>query len=171
MTLIVCGLADVPGLVAARKPSHVVTLLSPESMIDTPQGVDPARHLRIGVNDIAAPMDGLVCPDETVVDRLIAFGDNWDESAPMIVHCWAGISRSTASAFTLACARNPEVDEIRIARTLRSLAPHAYPNRRIVALADDMLARRGRMVDAIEAIGGNDFVSMGTPFDFPPRHG
>ena len=170
MTLIVCGLADLPGLVAARRPSHVVTLLSPESMIETPEGIYAERHLRIGINDIAAPMDGMVCPDESVVERLIAFGETWDEASPMIVHCWAGISRSTASAFTLACARNPQIDETAIARTMRRLAPHAYPNRRIIALADDMLGRGGRMVDAVEAMGASSFVSMGVPFDFPPRH-
>lgn len=87
MTLIVCGLADLPGLVAARRPSHVVTLLSPESMIETPEGIHAERHLRIGINDIAEPMDGMVCPDESVVERLIAFGETWDEASPMIVHC------------------------------------------------------------------------------------
>lgn len=53
---------------------------------------------------------------------------------------------------------------------MRRLAPHAYPNRRIIALADDMLGRGGRMVDAVEAMGASSFVSMGVPFDFPPRH-
>ena len=170
MTLIVCGLADLSGLITARRPSHLVTLLDPDTMIATPEGIQPDRHLRVGINDIAGPMEGMVCPDEDVVRRLIALGETWDESAPMIVHCWAGISRSTASAFTLACARSPETDEMRIARTLRRLAPHAYPNRRIVALADNMLGRGGRMIEAVEAMGGNSFVSMGVPFDFPPRH-
>ncbi len=88
----------------------------------------------------------------------------------MIVHCWAGISRSTASAFILACERNPQIDERSIALAMRKAARHAYPNRRIVALADDMLGRRGRMVDAVEAMGGNDLISMGTPFDFAVRY-
>jgi predicted protein tyrosine phosphatase len=170
MTIIVCGLADLPSVIAARRPSHMVTLLDPATMIETPDGIAPDRHLKLGVNDIAQPAEGLTAPDETLVGRLLTFAEAWDERDPMVIHCWAGISRSTASAFTLACARSPEVDEAEIAWTLRSLAPHAYPNRRIVALADDMLGRRGRMVDAIEAIGGNGFVSLGSPFDFAARH-
>jgi predicted protein tyrosine phosphatase len=51
---------------------------------------------------------------------------------------------------------------------MRQAAPHAYPNRRIVALADDMLGRRGRMVDAVEAMGTSS-VLFGTPFDFAAR--
>ena len=170
MTIIVCGLSEVPGMIAARRPSHLVTLLDPASMIETPAGVAAERHLRIGVNDIAEPMEGLVLPTEQVVTDLLAFGRTWDEAAPMIVHCWAGISRSTASAFILACERNPQVDERTIALAMRKAARHAYPNRRIVALADDMLGRRGRMVDAVEAMGGNDLVTMGVPFDFAVRY-
>lgn len=170
MTIIVCGLADLPAVIAARRPSHMVTLLDPTTMIETPDGIAPDRHLKLGVNDIAQPAEGLTAPDETLVGRLLTFAEAWDERDPMVIHCWAGISRSTASAFTLACARSPEVDETAIAWTLRSLAPHAYPNRRIIALADDMLGRQGRMVDAIEAIGGNGFVSLGSPFDFAARH-
>jgi predicted protein tyrosine phosphatase len=86
----------------------------------------------------------------------------------MLIHCWAGISRSTASAFALACERSPKVDEKTIALAMREAAPHAYPNRRIVALADDILGRRGRMVDAIDAMGNGVFDASG-PFDFAAR--
>ena len=157
-------------MIAARRPSHLVTLLDPASMIQTPEGVSAGRHLKIGVNDIAEPTEGLVLPTEQVVTDLLDFGATWDETAPMVVHCWAGISRSTASAFILACERNPEVDERSIALAMRQAALHAYPNRRIVTLADDMMGRGGRMVDAIEAMGGNDLATMGTPFDFAVRY-
>lgn len=169
MTIIICGLSEVPGVIAARRPSHLVTLLDPASMIETPVGMAADRHLKIGVNDIAEPTEGLVLPTEQVVRDLLAFGATWDESAPMIVHCWAGISRSTASAFILACERNPEADERAIALTMRQAARHASPNRRIVALADDMLGRRGRMVDAVEAMGDYDY-QLARPFDFAVRY-
>lgn len=170
MVMIVCGLADIPAVIAERRPSHLITLLDPATMIETPEGFTPERHLRLGVNDIAAPMEGMTAPDEALVGQLMTFGDSWDASAPMLIHCWAGISRSTASAFAIACARNPQASEIAIARAMRSAAPHAYPNRRIVALADDWLGRQGRMVDAVEAIGGSGYVSLGTPFELAARH-
>lgn len=171
MTLIVCGLGDLPRVLAARRPSHLVTLLDPTSMIDTPQGLLPDRHLRLAVNDIAEPLEGMIAPDAMLVERILAFGRTWDEAAPMVVHCWAGISRSTASALIIACERNPARAERDIALAMRRAAPHAYPNRRIVALADDMLGRRGRLVDAVEEMG--DLVlngGAGTPFDFAARY-
>ncbi|KRB40000.1 tyrosine phosphatase family protein [Phenylobacterium sp. Root700] len=170
MTLIVCGLAEVPGLIAARAPSHVITLLDAASMIPTPDGLSPDRHLKLSVNDIAEPTEGLILPSDDLVRRLLAFGRTWDETAPMIVHCWAGISRSSASAFVLACDRNPSVDERAIALTMRQAAKHAYPNRRIVALADDVLGRRGRMVEAVEAMGDYEYSGVGVPFDFAVRY-
>jgi predicted protein tyrosine phosphatase len=167
MTLIVCSLNDLPGVVAARRPSHMLTLLDPATPIETPADLLPARRLRLNVDDISQAMDGYVLPGEDCVTAVIEFGRGWDASAPMVVHCFAGISRSTASAFAIACDRNPDASEFAIARALRQAAPHAFPNRRIVALADDLLGRGGRMVDAVEAIGGNGFVTSGVPFDLP----
>jgi predicted protein tyrosine phosphatase len=169
VSIIIAGLAEVPALIARRRPSHLVTLLDPATMIDTPAGLPAERHLKLAVNDIAEPTEGLTPPDETVVLRLLAFGRTWDETAPMLIHCWAGISRSTASAFALACERSPEADEHAIAMAMRRAAPHASPNRRIVALADDMLGRRGRMVDAVAAMGDYDW-ERARPFDFAARH-
>ena len=169
MTLIVCSLSDMPGVVRLRQASHLVTLIDPGTPVERPLGVLESRHLRLDVDDIDAPMEGYFAPDTESVARLLEFSRTWDASAPMVVHCFAGISRSTASAFAIACDRNPEVAEKRIALMLRQAASHAFPNRRIVALADDILGRRGRMVDAIEAIGGNNFVPSGVPFDLPVR--
>jgi predicted protein tyrosine phosphatase len=171
MTLIVCPLRYVEAVVADRGPSHLVTLLGPNELSIAPAGFEPARHLKLGVDDIAAPMEGMTAPSAAMVERLLEFGESWnDRAAPMVVHCWAGVSRSTAAAFALACARSPHADEAAIAQALRQAAPHAYPNRRIVALADDILDRRGRMLEAVIAIGGNAFTPEGVPFDLAARH-
>jgi predicted protein tyrosine phosphatase len=170
MTIIVCPLSYVDAVVAARKPSHLITLLDPNHFIETPDGVVGERHLRVGVHDICDVMDGYHRPEETDVEQLVAFGRAWDGADPILIHCWAGISRSTAAAFTLACERNPAVDERVIARRLREASRTATPNRRIVALADDLLGRRGRMVDAAQSIGVGDLSFEGRPFDLPVRY-
>jgi predicted protein tyrosine phosphatase len=170
MVLVVTPLRLLPQVLAERAPSHLVTLLSPAELIDTPPGFDPKRHLRLGMHDIAVPEAGFVAPDARMVERLLAFAQSWDEQSPMVVHCWAGISRSTASAFVIACERNPHADELKIALSMRRASPSAFPNRRIVALADDILDRRGRMLEAVEAMGGNGFAAEGVPFDLAARH-
>jgi predicted protein tyrosine phosphatase len=171
MTLIVCPLSHVETVVATRAPSHLITLLDPASMIPTPAPLAPERHLKLGVNDVVEAAEGLIVPDEALVRRMVAFAHGWDAARPMLVHCWAGISRSTATAFVVACERNPDTDETVIARALRAASAHAHPNRRIVALADDVLGRGGRMVDAVEAMAPAAFVPESHPFDLPARYG
>jgi predicted protein tyrosine phosphatase len=169
MVIIVTPLSRLAEVIAERSPSHLITLLSPEDLIPTPPGFPPERHLRIGVHDIAEPADGLVAPEGTLVEQVLDFARGWNGEAPMVVHCWAGISRSTASAFAIACERNPHADELEIALSMRRASPGAYPNRRIVALADAILGRGGRMVEAVEAMGGNGFIAENTPFDLAAR--
>jgi len=170
MVLIVTPLSRLREVIAARQPSHLITLMSPEELIPTPTGFPAERHLRVGVHDIEAPMSGLVAPDAAMVERVLAFARVWDDAAsPMVVHCWAGISRSTATAFAIACERNPHADELEIAMAMRRVSATAFPNRRIVALADDILDRRGRMLEAVEAMGGNGFAVEGVPFDLAAR--
>ena len=89
---------------------------------------------------------------------------SWDRAAPLVVHCWAGISRSTAAAFVSVCALRPERDEREIAWAIRRASPTAMPNIRIVTFADAMLQRKGRMVAAVEAIGRGVECYEGHPF-------
>lgn len=156
MILVVCPLRHLDAVAAERSPSHVVSLGSPgHELPELPGGV---AHLVLTMNDIAGPQPGLVDPPRSAVSDLLAFGRGWDGSRPMLVHCQLGISRSTAAAFALACQAAPERDEGEIAGALRQAAPCATPNPLVVALADALLGRGGRMSAAVEAIGrGADY--------------
>jgi predicted protein tyrosine phosphatase len=163
----VCSLVLVPETVARLKPWGMITLLDPASMIETPAGIGADRHLKVGVNDINASTEGLVSPKEDHVASVLAHGKAWDMNAPLLIHCWAGVSRSTASAFMIACQANPDISPARIADMIRSLSPTATPNRLLTSIADDMLGRGGAMVDAIDAIGRGEDCWEGTPFELP----
>lgn len=167
MTIIVSPLSFVELVARTRRPSHVLTLLDPEHDIPTPEGIAPARHLKLGCWDVPDDSHGLAPPDETIVRAVVDFGRGWTGDDPILIHCWAGISRSTASAFTLACERNPDTPEAEIARDLRARSAIASPNRCIVALADDLLGRQGRMVDAVDAIGRGQPAFENRPFEIP----
>jgi len=163
----VCPKSKVPALSEQLRPSHLVTLLDPEDLMPTPEGISGHRHLRLGMHDITRDVSLQTPPDEMHVRELLQFAKGWDRSQPMIVHCWAGISRSTASAFAIACMFNEPGREQDLARLLRARAPHAQPNSRIVAFADHLLDRQGRMVDAIDAMGPGRVVFEGVPFALP----
>ncbi|MBI1383686.1 MAG: protein tyrosine phosphatase [Rhizobiales bacterium] len=163
----VCPLSAVDETLVRSGARHLVSLINERMMPATPAFISPANHLRLSMNDIVRPTDGLVTPDAEHVEQLLAFTERWDRTEPMVVHCWAGISRSTAAAFTIACALLPDRDEMALALALRSASPSAYPNRLLVTNADRILGRDGRMVRAVEAIGAGTPTSEATPFLFP----
>lgn len=148
-------------------PSHLVTLLDPDSMIETPKGIEAARHLRLSVNDITEPIDTLVPPGEAHVAKLISFIRAWDQQSPMLVHCWAGISRSTAAAFIALCVLNENESEDLLAQLVRARGAHAFPNRLMVRHADELLQRKGRMLNAVEALGHAKASWEGVTFSLP----
>lgn len=165
----VSPLSAIPDAIREIKPSHLVSLLDPDTMIDTPQGILPTQHLRLGVNDIAEEIDDLVPPGIEHVSELIAFVQAWDQKSPLLVHCWAGISRSTAAAFIALCALNEGHPEDELARLVRACGSHAHPNRLMVRHADSLLKREGRMSAAVEALGPGRACWEGELFSIPLR--
>ncbi|TCS17454.1 hypothetical protein [Caulobacter sp. BK020] len=166
MTLLVCPLSQVETARALHRPSHLVSLLSPASAAEAWPVADGAC-LRLAFHDIAEPREGFTAPDTALVARLLDFAAGWDAVRPMLVHCWAGVSRSTAAAFIIACQRAPGRSERDIARALRLAAPYATPNPLLVSLADAALGRAGRMSAAIAEIGRGAETSEGALFELP----
>jgi predicted protein tyrosine phosphatase len=164
MMIHVCSLARLYATVDETGARHIVTLLRLTDRVVRPRQIAPENHLVLGVDDISMPIDGYTLPGEEHVVRLIDFVGAWDQRTPMVVHCFAGISRSTAGAFVAACALNPNRDEREIAWALRRASRTAQPNARIVSIADRLLKREGRMVHAIEGIGPGQVALEGHPF-------
>ena len=160
----VCSLADLHPTVEATRASHVLTVMAKVEQVERPPSIVELNHLRVQIDDITEEMDGFVAPSDLHVAQVLDFVRGWDRKAPMIIHCYAGISRSTASAFAAVCALNPHRDEASIARQIRAASPSAYPNRLIVSLADAALGRNGRMVRALDEIGPGDMSIAGRPF-------
>jgi predicted protein tyrosine phosphatase len=163
----VSPLSAVEHAIRTVRPSHLVSLLDPETMIETPEGIQRDRHLRLPLNDIAEPNGTLATPSTGHVAALIGFIRDWDQRQPILVHCWAGISRSTAAAFIALCALNEDHPEDKLARLVRAHGAHAHPNRLMVQIADDLLGREGRMQAAIEALGPGRATWEGELFALP----
>jgi predicted protein tyrosine phosphatase len=161
----VCSLARLNETVELCRATHVVTLVRDETRVFRPTGIEPDNHLWLQMDDIADPIDGMIAPNEEHVTQLIEFVHRWKRQQPLVVHCFAGISRSTAAAFIAACALAPERDEEEIALRLRTASATATPNPRLVTLADAHLGRQGRMVRAISKIGFGLAAYEAEPFE------
>ena len=160
----VCSLSRLHETVERSGARHIITLIDAATRVDRPFAVHQDHHLFLGFNDITEPTDGLIHPSPDHVEEVLTFAQRWDRSTPIVVHCFAGISRSTACAYILACALAPHRDEREIAQALRTGSASATPNRLLVAHGDARLQRDGRMIAAIAAIGYGAFASEGEPF-------
>ncbi len=143
----VCNLEEMPRHATALRPSYLVSLVSPGSQPPTPPEVAVERHLRLAIHDISEPAPGQVLPEEEHVRRLIDFLRGCERDVPLLLHCFAGVSRSTAAAL-IALLVDVEGREAEAIARLRRAAPHAWPNARMVSLADRLLGRGGRLVAA-----------------------
>lgn len=160
----VCPLSQIPATVRATGARSLITLISEGTEVTRPREIEEDRHLYVAMSDIVLAMDGEILPNETHVAELVAFIRRWDRAAPLVIHCYAGVSRSTAAAFIAACLIDETRNEASIAQEIRDLSPTATPNKLMVEIADRLLRRDGRMVEAVRSIGRGAECYEGTPF-------
>jgi predicted protein tyrosine phosphatase len=162
--IVVSSLREAPDQIVRHGASHVVSILGPETPHRTFERIEGEKHLKLTFHDIAVVAEGMLPPQTNHLDTLVSFYRTWDREAPMLIHCWAGVSRSTAAAYIAKCMFEPKRDEHEIAWELREASPSATPNPRMIAMADELLGREGRMQRAIAGIGRGADAFEGVPF-------
>jgi predicted protein tyrosine phosphatase len=131
-----------------EKVKHILSCLDPTDRLVTPSFIDPARHLTLKMDDSENP-DDIYAP---TLDDVIKV-DHWVASVPpdarLLIHCFQGVSRSTAMTLGLLCQRSDPVAAI---ARLKVIRPEATPNRLIVRLWDGYLKLDGRLVEAARVL-------------------
>lgn len=169
--LVVCRLNQIAETAVLHGAREMISLMAQGQEFHRPAVIEASRHLNLGVNDISSEIDGLVAPAHTHVERIIDFAGSWDRNAPLVIHCWFGISRSPAAALISALSLVPDQDENELTARLREASPFVTPNPRLIAIADEILGRNGRLVRAVERIGRGAETSQGQRFCFGLRAG
>ena len=154
MTLHICGLLETLHL--RQKFTHLVSIVEPRFASAIPSlGIPPERRLLLLCDDVSNddPSYGGATqpPSRDMIQTALAFTAPLTAHDQLLVHCLHGISRSTALAYAILCQAHPAKPETDVLRLVLKNRPNAYPNSLIVTLADDLLNRQGRMVDALEA--------------------
>jgi predicted protein tyrosine phosphatase len=152
--LTICGLQEL-GAFQNADVTHVLSILDPH--YPEPQdfaAYGPHRRLTLRFDDIIDATPGMLAPGRDHIESLLEFGSGLasaegDPLGHLLVHCHAGISRSTASMTILLAEARPNVDEDALFAHMREIRPQAWPNSRMIALADDLLGRDGKLVAAL----------------------
>jgi predicted protein tyrosine phosphatase len=163
--LYVCSLSGLSEVAAGLDRFDLLTLLSPGHEGENHRTLGCDRHLQLSFHDITEKSPGLVAPDSAIMQAVLDFARG-ARDRKLLIHCWAGISRSSAASYAIACDRNPGF-ELEIAEELRRRAPSVTPNRLMVSLADDLLGRNGRMTEAIHRVGRGADAFEGEPYRLP----
>lgn len=166
--IVVSPLARIAEMAVRHKACEMISLLAANQDFHRPAVIAAERHLKLAMNDIAFAGTGdLIAPQENHVAEIIDFARAWDQNAPLVVHCWMGVSRSPAAAMIASLAVAPEDDDEALAQRLRQASPFATPNMRLVEIGDTLLGRGGRFVKAVKSLGRGADADGNTPFVLP----
>ena len=166
--IVVAPLARIAEMAVRHKAREMISLLAANQDFHRPAVIGAERHLKLAMNDISFAGTGdLIAPQEAHVAKIIEFAQSWDQTSPLVVHCWMGVSRSPAAAMIVSLAASPDDDDDALAKRLREASPFATPNMRLIEIGDEMLQRGGRFVKAVKALGRGADADGNTPFTLP----
>lgn len=164
----ICGIADLPSHSRAGV-THILSILDPEASEPEHFGAYPPHaRLVLRFHDIIAPVPDMVLPEPAHVEACLAFGRRLVDADPahLLVHCHMGLSRSTAAMAALLLQAHPDVDEDAVLDQILSIRPLAWPNSRVIAFADELLQRRGRLTQALGRLYGRQLRTSPELADF-----
>ena len=148
----ICGLDELVGH-QGRGVTHILSILDPEWPDPAAfEAFDPHFRAILRFHDAIEPDPEVLLPQKADVEAILAFGRDAGEAGCVLIHCHAGISRSTAAALMILAQAHPREGEDAIAERLIEIRPQAWPNSRMIAFADELLDRRGRLIAATRAI-------------------
>jgi predicted protein tyrosine phosphatase len=151
--LTICGLEELDAHGAAGV-SHILSILDP----DWPEpaafrAFDPHLRTTLYFHDAIEPGAHIVLPAKADVETILAFGrDLGQDLRHLLIHCHAGISRSTAAMAMILAQAFPQLSEAEIVDRLFAIRPQAWPNSRMIGFADEILGRDGRFTAAVAGL-------------------
>jgi len=152
--IIVCSLSDLVDVCESIKPKYLISVIDPGYEPETPRFVQ--KHLKLGFDDIIKISSDnhifrlnnkeipQIPPNHFHIDSIARFTNTWNVKEDIVIHCWCGVSRSMATATFLMCKKNMDDIDNNI-KYIRSIAPHANPNKLLIKLFEENLGTNGKI--------------------------
>ena len=152
----VCGIKEL-GAFCNSNASHVLSILDPDWPVPEVFGeFGEHEKLELRFNDVIENLPDQVPPSPEHVAALLAFGRDLMAEPPndahLLVHCHAGISRSTASMALILAQALPEAPAPAILGEILRIREKAWPNLRLLELGEAMIGRNGELSAAARAV-------------------
>jgi len=148
----ICGIEELEPF-ATQGVTHLLSVLDPEYPEPESLGLlSPTHRLQLRFHDTIDIRPGQTMVEIEQVRQVLAFGrDLPAEDGHLLVHCHAGISRSTAFTILLLAQALPDVPSDEIVAEIVRIRPRTWPNLRIIELGDEILGRNGTLIAAVRA--------------------
>ena len=149
----ICGIAELDEH-CALGVTHVLSILDPTAP-EPPAFGAFGEHERVELrfDDVIEELPDKVIPREDHVRRILALGGDLmreaGDGAHLLVHCHAGISRSTAAMSLILAQACPAVAGSAIVAEVLRIRTKAWPNLRLIEFGDALLGRGGELVAAV----------------------
>lgn len=132
--------------------THVVSLLDPELDDAHVPKIQNAEHIVARIRDQENPAATGHFPD--VIESLFETVRPAVESrhSRILVHCHAGVSRSTAFAYAMIAHKAGPGHEEEAFGAFLSIVNKPWPNRRIIEILDERWARDGALLRPLDAM-------------------
>jgi predicted protein tyrosine phosphatase len=158
----ICGLDELADH-CALGVTHVLSILDPGWPEPEPlRDFELSRRLKLNFHDVIEAEPGWIAPERFDVELLLAFGRSLGEIADeagaepaathLLVHCHAGVSRSTAAAILLLAQHEPARPAQNVVGQVIRARPRAWPNLRMIEMGDELLGRDGEIVASVRAL-------------------
>ena len=153
----ICGVVDFEKI--DRSPfTHIISIWHPNPSLSTFQkqmqhGFPNAQIHFATFDDTESTKHGQAPAHDDVLSCL-EFVRTIPQQSQLLIHCMAGISRSTATAMAALTDFYGPGSEREAAISVREIRPVANPNRLIVEIADDILERNGALSSAADEVFG-----------------
>jgi predicted protein tyrosine phosphatase len=146
----VCGVAELAGH-SAVGVTHVLSILDPGFPDPDAFGAfGEHERLDLRFHDITEERPAMRLAQREDVAALLRFGHDLSRTpkAHLLVHCHMGISRSTAAMTLILAQARPERRGGEALAEVRRIRPRIWPNLRVIELGDELLGRKGELIDA-----------------------
>jgi predicted protein tyrosine phosphatase len=148
----ICGIEELAPF-ERRGVTHLLSVLDPD--YPEPESLSllsPGHRLQLRFHDAIDTKPGEILVELEHVRQVLEFGKDLPVAdGHLLVHCHAGISRSTAFTILLVAQALPEVSSAEIVAEIVRVRDRAWPNLRIIELGDELLGRKGTLVAAVRA--------------------
>lgn len=149
MNVFVCQKNKVHDTVKVTGAKHVLSLLDPGDRLYLTPRLQEINHLHLKCEDVLDE-NAWAAPTREQVQELLEWARCIPDEDTLVVHCFAGVSRSTAAAIAILADRLGNANAA--VQRIKSVRPQLCPNPVITKFADEILGLDGKLYEECEKV-------------------